>query len=497
MRTTLLTRMLGQASWLVLLWPSATIHAKLPAAVAINEGAGRGDLLIVPVRMERGDELPFVVDTGSSGTLLDESLERKLGKRVGTLSMQGWGKTTERPMYAAPPLYLGGARLITGSNIVTVDFKTFPSAGGRPIMGILGIDCLKHYCIQLDFEAGKMRFLKPDGINGARLGKAYPITYDEGRPWVLHNGLVEGAGAYTLVDTGYQTDGAVQDLSFENTYVSERVWEGRRYTELVLGNGGYVLGLRFLARHLVTLDFPSGVMYLRQQSAGPLPGDMVPFFKTTRVEALEPLIKAVLQENAGAARSELVAIEQGGAAERTKVVAKKLAATLGNEPKPTPDSVPPQVTQLALGDAKPTIAQVGWLQPAANRIPPSKEIHSPLLDSGRVYATGLYAHSPSRYVFQLSGRWRKLRGEAGLHTAFQPYAFGVVFVIKTDGKEVFRSSIIRGTAKPKYEIDLTAVKTLELLVEQATDRNGGNWALWLDPTLFRDGKAPGNDARSL
>ena len=298
MRTTLLTRMLGQASWLMLLWPSATIHAKLPAAVAINEGAGRGDFLIVPVRMARGDELPFAVDTGSSGTLLDESLE--------------------------------------------------------------------------------------------------PLSS-----------------------------------------------------------------------------------------------------RTTRVEALEPLIKAVLQEEAGAARWELAAIEQGGAAELTKVVAKKLAATLGNEPKPTPDSVPPQVTQLALGDAKPTIAEVGWLQPAANRIPPSKEIHSPLLDSGRVYATGLYAHSPSRYVFQLSGRWRKLRGEAGLHTAFQPYAFGVVFVIKTDGKEVFRSSIIRGTANPKYEIDLTAVKSLELLVEQATDRNGGNWALWLDPTLFRDRKAPGNDARSL
>jgi hypothetical protein len=28
--------------------------------------------------------------------------------------------------------------------------------------------------------------------------------------------------------------------------------------------------LRFLARHLVTLDFPNGVMYLKKTSSGPL-----------------------------------------------------------------------------------------------------------------------------------------------------------------------------------------------------------------------------------
>jgi hypothetical protein len=62
-------------------------------------------------------------------------------------------------------------------------------------------------------------------------------------------------------------------------------------------------------------------------------------------------------------------------------------------------------------------------------------------------------------------------------SAFQPYAFGIVFVIKTDGKEVFRSSIIRGKVKANYEVDLTGVKTMELLVEKAYDQNGCNWSL--------------------
>jgi hypothetical protein len=47
-----------------------------------------------------------------------------------------------------------------------------------------------------------MRFLDPARINPAGLGKAFPITYDEGRPWVLHSGLVEGKGTHTLIDTG-------------------------------------------------------------------------------------------------------------------------------------------------------------------------------------------------------------------------------------------------------------------------------------------------------
>ena len=84
-----------------------------------------------------------------------------------------------------------------------------------------------------------------------------------------------------------------------------------------------------------------------------------------------------------------------------------------------------------------------------------------------------------------SGLAHLFPGEAGLHTAMQPHAFGVVFVIKTDGREVFRSLAIRGPTKHSYTVDVTGGKTLELIVENASDRNGGNWGLWLDPVLSR------------
>ena len=78
----------------------------------------------------------------------------------------------------------------------------------------------------------------------------------------------------------------------------------------------------------------------------------------------------------------------------------------------------------------PHAAEVGWLKPAANRIPANDEIESPFLDSGRLYATGLYAHSPSRYAIQPGRPMAALRGQAGLHTVHQPHG-SVVFVIKS------------------------------------------------------------------
>jgi hypothetical protein len=148
--------------------------------------------------------------------------------------------------------------------------------------------------------------------------------------------------------------------------------------------------------------------------------------------------------------------------------------------------VPPGVSHLPLGDARPEVAKVGWLKAAANRIPPNNQIESPLLDSGKFYATGLFAHAPSQYVFNLGGKWKTLRGEAGLHTLHQPYG-SVDFIIKADGKEVFHSPVIRESAKASYDVDLSGVKTLELIVGDGGDGNGNDWGLWLDPILSRSG----------
>ena len=229
----------------------------------------------------------------------------------------------------------------------------------------------------------------------------------------------------------------------------------------------------------------NGAVSTRQLAFAVTPTGAVDLSQWEMRHALEPVAKAVISNQLGAAQQALAKLEASPRPELEKQIARKLVATLQPAPKPSPADAPADLTQLPLGDARPDAAEVGWLKPAANRIPTNDEIESPFLDSGRLYATGLYAHSPSRYVFNLGGRWQQLRGQAGLHTVHQPHG-SVVFVIKADGEEVFRSGIIREASKASYQLDVTGVKTLELIVEKAGNGNGGNWGLWLDPTLSRD-----------
>lgn len=473
---------------------------RLPAEVPFNQEAGRGGLLIVTVQLESGEKLPFVVDTGASGSLLDTSLAPKLGKPTGTVQSHRWGVTQTNHVYNAPKLFLGGVALqMTGPAIIAYDCRKELPYARPPIMGLLGMDVLEHYCIQLDFTAGKMRFLPDEPGSKTNWGRAFPIVAlnaNDARPGVAEN-LLGWHGPHSLIDIGCNSDGWLMTNHFQrwtNHAVAPGAGEaraphgyfaGEKYPLVSVQRNNVEsdgIGLRFFARHLVTLDFPNHTLYLARKSIGPLPN---PNIKATTLPALDQLIADWLLEDTNAIQSELARLEHSRATEREETIARKLAAAWANEPKIAPATAPPAQSQMFLGDARPESSEVGWLEPAANCIPLNAEITSPLLDSGKIYATGLYAHAPSRYEFNLGGKWSRLRGAAGLHTAFQGRAFGVLFVIKADGREVFRSPAVRGAKPVRYDVDMTGVKTLELVVEKAGAQNGGNWALWLEPALLR------------
>jgi hypothetical protein len=280
-----------------------SIHPQLPSDVVINKEAGCGGYLIVTVRLEDGEELPMLVDTGTPITLLNKSLAPRLGKRLLNLTLFNFSAKQESGVFAAPKLWLGGAPLKTDSYIATYDFKRISSFCRRAIMGILGMDCMRHYCIQLDFVAGKMRFLDSNKLNLAELGQAFRLTYstegqhppplfadagqDPIRPLIQHAGLFGGTSTNSMIDTGDNVDGSIDEGALKGHFmarfihffirsralrVSQGVWDGETYTELKVGEGRHDnrLGLRFLARHRVTFDFPDQMIYLHQTSIDPL-----------------------------------------------------------------------------------------------------------------------------------------------------------------------------------------------------------------------------------
>jgi Aspartyl protease len=285
------------------------INPPLPAEITMNKDAGRGNWLIVTLRLESGEELAFVVDTGCPRTILDKSLESKLGKQLGATTILSLSGEKKAGIYVTPKFYLGNVQLIADSNILTCDLKSLSTHTGHSIMGLLGMDCLKNYCIQLDFESGKMRFLDSENLNVTGLGKSFPLKFSEGQenasagiqPFIRHSGLLDETITNTIIDTGQNIDGAatgsaikkhaagsysgnffkrikhfltVENVSGRAVGLPQCVWDGNTYTNMIIGrapgDAPSWIGLRFLARHLVTLNFPTQTMYLKQTSVGPI-----------------------------------------------------------------------------------------------------------------------------------------------------------------------------------------------------------------------------------
>lgn len=269
--------------------------SKLPVDLKMNQDAGSARLLIVPVRLDDGGELPFILDTGASGTCLDKSLEPRLGKRLDTLTAWHFGVKLDAGEYAAPKLYCGGSLLLmTGTNIATFDLTNV--FGSYRVMGVLGMDVLEHYCIQLDFSANRIRFLDDANLNMSACGKPFPLTDDGSGCFCISQNLVGSKGPGSLIDTGCDTDGWLTGALFRQwTNQTSLPPDGQVRSPTIgrLGADSYPdidlwalddkqqasddshmkqngVGLRFLSRHLVTLDFPKRTMYLKRTSDGPL-----------------------------------------------------------------------------------------------------------------------------------------------------------------------------------------------------------------------------------
>ena len=274
--------------------------------VSFNKEAGRGDWLYLTLCLENGEELLFELDTGAPVTVLDKSLEPKLGKRLNKRTITyAWKKVTAG-VYPAPELYLGKTRLLTGDQVWTDELSRNlcrPNPG-RPVMGILGMDCLRHYCVQLDFSAGKIRFLAPDHPGDQGLGKAFQLALDHSGYVTIRENFTGSKGVTPIIDVGCLLDGVLEPKEFELELREQKaawtnqakdprgfprctaslpnvVFGGETYTNFLIdkapgmmgkGRPCYfnAIGLRFLARHLVTFDFPKRTMYLKRVSVGPL-----------------------------------------------------------------------------------------------------------------------------------------------------------------------------------------------------------------------------------
>lgn len=258
-----------------------------PPETAFDGGLGTNRVLCLRLQNERGDNWRFLVDSGSPITILDRSLRGKLGPSLGTEPIRyAWSGDAVTQVHAAPRLFLSNTLLLGGPRVWSDDLRrVWP---GRGVEGILGLDFLRHYCVQLDFSTRTVRFLDPARASGPSLGRAFPLVTQANNSVFINADLFGTGSTLYQVDTGCTVDAVMKPPLFEKAWqrqppewarkfpsgegrpvveagFPQGTFNGDPYARLIIDSADHnFLGLRFLARHVVTFNFPQHTLYLRR-----------------------------------------------------------------------------------------------------------------------------------------------------------------------------------------------------------------------------------------
>lgn len=156
--------------------------------------------------------------------------------------------------------------------------------------------------------------------------------------------------------------------------------------------------------------------------------------------------------------------------------AKAIAAPMLVGPEQRPISS--DAKEASLCELRPAAAKVGWRWPAFDYSPEDLTI----VVAGQREPRAIYAHAESRYAWNLDGTWKTLEARCALRDEQRG---SVEFVVKLDGREAWRSGVVKqGQAKP-LQLDLAGAKSLELIVTNGGDDFHGDHGIWIAPRLRR------------
>lgn len=135
-------------------------------------------------------------------------------------------------------------------------------------------------------------------------------------------------------------------------------------------------------------------------------------------------------------------------------------------------------TVRLLQDQAPDSYTQSWGEP---RVAKSVD-QNPIRIDGREFIFGIGSHAPSVLTYQLSGAYQRLHAWIGLDDE-AACGDGAVWVVRGDGKELYRSRALASHEIDSLQLDVKSVQRLELVTLELTDKDcdHANWAgAWLE-----------------
>jgi hypothetical protein len=181
-------------------------HSASPRIIQEFDVASGGDGVLLPVTF-KGKTYLFLLDTGTEVTTFDAALRADLGASKGTTQITTSNGRAGGEMFDAPKATIARIRLETEGVVTSVDPSAARKASGLDMCGVLGMDFLQRHVVRIDFDAGKVQFLKSVDPNDQRLGKPLAILNNQPRKPVVIGAASLGRAVDFLVDTGATATG--------------------------------------------------------------------------------------------------------------------------------------------------------------------------------------------------------------------------------------------------------------------------------------------------
>jgi hypothetical protein len=228
-------------------------------------------------------ECLFLVDTGCSRTILDSSLTKGLNARSTNDGVQTRGEAIRISMYDAPAISLGGVECDWIREVGSLDLSVFRKQMNKNLNGILGMDVLSRFSLHLDFDNAVALILVPSDLEKPP-GTSTTLSFSQANCPCIVALLDGGLDERFSIDTGLTSTGTVRHETYHwlesknyitPTGIADSVLAAdSSHHDVILGrcrglavgeivhkdlvvssSDSNTLGMSFLFRHRVTLDF--------------------------------------------------------------------------------------------------------------------------------------------------------------------------------------------------------------------------------------------------
>ena len=157
--------------------PQPRSSARIPFEIINN-------LIIVKVQVNNSKPLSFILDTGASSSVINESRAKELGLKLeGGAEATTGGGSIEASFAKGVSLRLSGVEL-SGVTLAAIRLSGLEAGFGQNVDGILGYEIFNRYVVEIDYISHTVVFHEPKTYLYTGKGSVIPITLIEATPFI-------------------------------------------------------------------------------------------------------------------------------------------------------------------------------------------------------------------------------------------------------------------------------------------------------------------------